>query len=106
MKSKKDSRDKPQNIYRIPYKYGRECTGEKNRPLGIRIKEYRQVYFNRLKLAAHVFEQGRKIDGHQQIFYSLNPIILIKNSKKQLILYIWINPIFSPVQMYHLCCHH
>jgi len=76
MKSKKDPRGKPQCIYRIPYKYGRECAGDRNRPLGVNIKEHRQGYFNRSKLAAHVFEQDHQIYGNQEIFYSLNPIIL------------------------------
>ena len=65
-------------MYGIPYKYGRESTGERNRPLGVNIKEHRQGYFNRSKLAAHVFEQDYQIDGNQEMSYSLNSMILKK----------------------------
>jgi hypothetical protein len=44
-----DLRDKPQCIYRIPCKYGKECIGETSRTLGVTIKEHicniRQWFF-------------------------------------------------------------
>jgi hypothetical protein len=39
MKPKMELRDKPQCIFRIPHRCGRECIGATGRPLGVRIKE-------------------------------------------------------------------
>jgi hypothetical protein len=62
----KELRDKPQCIYRIQCKCGREYRGETSRTLGVRMKEHicniRQWYFDRVKLAAHDFEEGHQID--------------------------------------------
>jgi hypothetical protein len=59
-------RDKPQCIFRIPCKCGREYIGETSRTLGVRIKEHisniRQWYFDRSKLAACDFQEGGQID--------------------------------------------
>jgi len=63
-------RDKPQCMYRIPCKCGREYNiGETSRTLGVGIKEHicniRQCYLDRSKLAAHDFEEGNQIDYNQ-----------------------------------------
>jgi len=62
MKPKGELRDKPLSVSRIPC----TCGGETSRPLGVRIMEhkynYRQGYFDRSKLPAHVSEEGYQID--------------------------------------------
>jgi len=40
MKPKMELRDKPQCIFRIPHRRGRECIGRTSIPLGVRIKEH------------------------------------------------------------------
>jgi len=66
MKPKRELRDKPLSVSRIPCKCGRVYIGETSRPLGVRIIEHeyniRQGYFDRSKLSANVFEEGYQID--------------------------------------------
>lgn len=40
MKPNMELRDKPQCIFRIPHRRGRECIGGTSGPLGVRIKEH------------------------------------------------------------------
>ena len=91
--SKKELRDKPQCVCRIPCECGREYVGETSRLLSVCIKEHkyniRQGYFDRSKLVAHVFEEGHQRIAIRQIFYSLNPIIFVEYTEKWLICYVW-----------------
>jgi hypothetical protein len=100
-KPKKELRDKPQCICRIPCECGREYVGETSGRLGVCIREHkyniRQGYLDRSKLVAQVFVEGHQRIATRQIFYSLNPTVFIENTEKWLICYVWLTPLANPL---------
>jgi hypothetical protein len=85
-----DLRDKPQCIYRIPCKCDIEYIGETSRTLGVRIKEHIYITLGIGILIDQnwprmILKKAVRLIRTREVFYSLNPILFIENTEKQLI---------------------
>jgi hypothetical protein len=80
MKPKQELRDKPQRIYRIPFKCGREYFGEISRRVDVRINMNvrEQDNFWQIQFAAHVLEEGHQCKWNQTVILQFEPNTLCR----------------------------